>query len=468
MKWTRKRFLLLPYVALLAILVVVGCTSKEDPSETLTTCGNHSCGDLVMVTTDTSSDGFHYLNASLSPDGSQILFSADWKAMPSDPRDPGDELYTSYRQLVVIPIQEGTEPTSSLADQGATLIRLFPQNNVWYKGRPQYIAQALDDDKAYPLWEDDQSVIFCLRSQEYLADNYRLFRVDISNPDLAPFVPLFMEPEDFFESPAPPFSQHLEPTLSPAGLAMGRWLVFTRSSCALVDSFETCTGTALWALDMNTAGDNFGYDTTFFPLTNEYSRLENPRFSPDGRKIIFSGGMDVSGAGTGAGTELFTIDFDTTGLDAGTMPLDRNLKRLTFTAVSPGDPISGIFNSNPVYSNDGRNVYFISTRRAPSITLHDRNVWRIPADGSLDPVIHYFTRSDEADPSIMPDGRMLLSSALGFPTEMLNRLEEEAYQRLVVEEPDLTEVQLREAASEERRQLEFFEGVMSHIYIYRP
>ncbi|MFT5783284.1 MAG: Tol biopolymer transport system component, partial [Candidatus Krumholzibacteriia bacterium] len=129
-------------------------------------------------------------------------------------------------------------------------------------------------------------------------------------------------------------------------------------------------------------------------------------------------------------------------------------------------------NYGPVYSSDGQVIYFISTRRAPAITLHVRNLWKIPADGSTDPAVHYFTRSDEGNPSSLPDGRTLLSSSLGFPSEMLNRLEEESYQRLVAENEDLLlpldEVQLRSKANDERRQLEFFEGVMSHIYTYRP
>ena len=53
---------------------------------------------------------------------------------------------------------------------------------------------------------------------------------------------------------------------------------------------------------------------------------------------------------------------------------------------------------------------------------------------------------------------------------MLDKLEEEAYQA-AVDDPEnegLDEVQLRALANDERRQLEFFEGVMSHVYIYRP
>lgn len=70
----------------------------------------------------------------------------------------------------------------------------------------------------------------------------------------------------------------------------------------------------------------------------------------------------------------------------------------------------------------------------------------------------------------MSDGALLLSSAMGFPTEMLTRLEEEAYQRWVVrdstENLGLDEVQIQELASEEIRNLQFFENVMSHIYTF--
>jgi len=130
-------------------------------------------------------------------------------------------------------------------------------------------------------------------------------------------------------------------------------------------------------------------------------------------------------------------------------------------------------NDEPVYSRDGGSIYFVSTRRAPSITLHDRSIWRIPANGSQEPEIFFFSRSDDWEPAIMPDGSLLFSSLMGFPTEMLDRLEIEAYERLAAENIDVppadrkTEVQLRAEAADERDLLSFFEGVMSHLYIYR-
>lgn len=470
MKWTRNRFLPVSYAVVLAALVVVGCTSKQDPAETLSVCGNASCGDLVMVTTDTSSAGFHYLNPSLSPDGSRILFTADWWALPSEPKDPGDVYYVNYRQMAIIPVREGVEPERDLPSQGAELIRL-QEANIMLSGELTNLATVLNDDKGDPIWQDDEHVIFFLRLPRV---GNRLFRADLNDPGalpgLATIEPLWFEPTD--AQSAPRAWQHMNPSLS----ADGRWLLFTRSGCAIPDSLETCSNLAIYALDMSTAGANNGYGGLVFPLTAEYSRIERPRFAPDGRRIAFSGGLDVAGRND-SGTEIFTIAFDTTGLAAGTMPLDRDLDRITFTSYAEGDPLTGVLNSDPSWSADGRDIYFVSTRRAPTTTLHDRNVWRVPADGSQDPAIHFFSRYDDLDPQILPDGSLLLSSMVGFPTGMLNRLEEESYQRIKLENEQAhaanpaialyNETQLRQLAANERRQLEYFSGVMAHLYLYR-
>ena len=124
MKWLNNRFLLLAYATVLTALVVIGCTSKEDPSEVLPLCNGHSCGDLMMVTTDTSSDGFQYLNPVMSPDGTRIAFTADWWALPSDPHLDEDRPYTTHRQIGIIPVLEGIEPVQSLSDEGAELVRV--------------------------------------------------------------------------------------------------------------------------------------------------------------------------------------------------------------------------------------------------------------------------------------------------------------------------------------------------------
>jgi Tol biopolymer transport system component len=465
MTWLRHRCLPTAYLALLAALIVVGCTSKEDPSETLLVCGNHSCGELVMVTTDTSSDGFQYLNPRLSPDGATIAFTCDWGALPADPFYVGDDYFVNYRQMGLIPVQAGVEPVRNLEALGARLVRV-KDFSIVISNVSEYQQHAVNFDKGAPLWLDANDLLFPMRMRV----GSRLFRADISASP-AQVVPLYMEPSDASSSPV--IWQHLEPALSPGN----RWLAFTRSGCVIPDSIETCTGLSLWVLDMSTVEANNGYSALAFPVTREFSRIEAPAWSPDGTRLVFSGGLDVAGQ-RGMGTELFTVDFDSAGLATGAMVLDRNLRRLTSTSIADGDPLTGILNTSPCYSVDGGEIYFVSTRRAPSITLHDRNIWRVPADGSRDPEIYFFTRSDEADPSINPDGSMLFSSTVGFPWEMLDRLEAEAYQRIVqkdlfdeANDPDYTpktELQMRSEAANERQVLSFFEGVMSHLYRYRP
>ncbi len=63
-----------------------------------------------------------------------------------------------------------------------------------------------------------------------------------------------------------------------------------------------------------------------------------------------------------------------------------------------------------------------------------------------------------------------MSSQMGFPTEILDQLEQEAYDALVEENEDgsMSEVEMRNEAAAVRNQLSFFEGVMSLIYIFRP
>lgn len=471
MKWRHNRFLLLAYAALLSLLVLVGCTSKEDPAEVLVTCGEHSCGDLAMVTTDTSSNGFHYLNPSLSPDGTRILFTADWNALPSDPKDPGDAYYVNYRQMVMVPVQRGIEPSVSLLDQGAQLVRLG-EITIEFGGTFGNLPAILDDPKSDPVWEDDNNIIFSLHIRQL---GQRLFRAKLDEPHPQPnqvmSEPIWMEPSDNDDTPRR--WEHLSPNLSPDG----RWLVFARTGCAIADSFETCSGVALYAMDMTTAAVNNGYGAVVHPLTEEYSRIERPRFSNDGQRIVFSGGMDVDG-GNGVGTEIFTMDFDEAGMLAGGPQLDLNVERITYTVLDDGDPITGVLNSDPCWSNDDGTIFFVSTRRAPTTTLHDRNIWRVPSDGSQDPEIYFFSRYDDLDPLILPDGGLLMSSMVGFPTDMLNRLEEEAYQNFKQENLDehnadpenvplLNEIELRKLAKSARDDLMLFGGVMSHIYIYR-
>jgi len=88
--------------------------------------------------------------------------------------------------------------------------------------------------------------------------------------------------------------------------------------------------------------------------------------------------------------------------------------------------------------------------------------------------LYFHTRSDDYEPFINPDGSLLFSTTMGFTLSELDRLEEKAYDDLVVINevlPDslqMSEVMMRAEASDQRRLLEFFEGVMSHLYIFTP
>jgi len=466
MKWLKNRFLSLAYILLLVLLVSVGCTSKEDPAEVLPLCGNHSCGDLAMVTTDTSSEGYHYLNPTMSPDGTQILFTADWKAIPAIDHYDEDELYTIFRQIILIPKRVGVDPATSLPEQGAMLVRFDGDyTSIWIGGSSVSMSDIeFGRRKGDPCWISPDSMAYYVSTPR----GYRLFAADITGvgPNLEDKIRtsvMYMEPSD--ADIRGTSWQHMSPSVSPDG----RYMVFTRAGCAIPDSFETCSGVSLVVLDMATAGLNNGYDAVARTITNEYSRIEKPRWSPDGTRLVFAGGLDVGQNGTGVGTEIYTIDFDSEAYDNDQIELDDNLQRLTYTTYLDGDPIAGVFNSSPTFSPDGSDVIFVSTRRAPSITLHDRNLWIVPSDGRLDPQIYYFTRQDENDPEVLPDGSVLLTSQLGYTTEILNQLEEEAYQALVqANDGSMTEVEMRGLAADERRLLEFFEGVMSHLYIFRP
>ncbi len=463
MKWSHNRILMFAWTILMLVLVTIGCTSKEDPSETLVVCGNHSCGEMYMVTTDTSSEGFHYLNPSLSPNGSQILFTADWKAFPAV-RDYDNAPFAEFRQMLVMPRDQITfDPVDSLHTQQAQLIRLSGSSiPVGGSGQGEDLGEILNARKGDPIWIDDNSILFWVT----LSRGNRFFIADISNPAMAVAVPAFMEEVD--NESIPFYWHHVEPCLSPDG----RWVAFTRAGCGAPDDPSTCTNVTLHILDMESVGqDEYGYASRVFPLTNEYSRVEKPSWSPDGTKIVFSGGMDVAGL-QGFGTELYTIDFDTTGLSSDNLVLDNNIQRLTYTEYTSGDPIQGMTNTSPKYTVDGQRIIFVSTKRVPSITLRDRNIWVIPADGSLEPEIYFHTRFDDYEPSINPDGSILLSTSMGFSEDELDRLEEDAYQDIyeenILENLGKSEVVMRGEAAEQRQQLQFFEGVMSHIYIFTP
>jgi Tol biopolymer transport system component len=452
------RFPLLILVSSAIVLLAVGCTTRPEANETLTMSGNHSAGDLVMVTADTSSDGFHYLNPAISPDGTRIAFSADWAAIPPGDRLP--DVTPNIRQIAVTPNVVKASPMLGLGDSGANLVQL--RQFLFLVGdREIAVFPHLEAQKGQPVWIDDDNLMFWVKSPQ----GARIFRVNappsITSTDLLNVEILHRELSDSEQFAEIPFWEHLSPALSPNG----QWVAFSRYGYQDVDSLATTTKQSIWVFQMPEAGE---VSELAFQVSGEGSQVDEPSWSPDGRTIVFQASTDVTGTSDSYfSKELFTVDFDPEALaEDGTMELNRNIQRLTFSEAQVGSPIS-IRNSKPVFSPDGQRIVFVSDRRVPTLTFTDKNIWWIPSDGSLDPQLVFFTRSDDVDPVFTggPGNEILLSSSMGFPTEMLNVLEAEAYERILALEWQPNEVQAAALAASEREELEFFENVMSHLYL---
>jgi len=444
----RKRIdqrIILTVVAITVVGVfIIGCSTRPEVSETLPMTGNHSPGDLFMVTADTSSDGYHYLEPQMSPDNSRIVFTADWSALPPTSHPP--EIPPLVRQLIVIDAVRQDAPLNSLEQSGAQLVRIAAGGEL------------MDIQKGTPSWISDQSLLFWLET----GNGARLARVELPNPVpeelLQPEI-LYNEPED--SNPAAyQFYEHREPALSPDG----RWIAFSKFGY-IIDNYPIpVTGQSIWIMEMPQPGIQ---SEIVFQITEEAAVATEPSWSPDGSKLVFQATTDITGAPELGPKEIFTVDFDTTGYAQNEIVLNRNLNRLTNSENNNGSPIS-IRNQSPVFSPDGQNIVFISDRRAPSITLREKSIWSIPSDGGLEPSILFFSRYDDVDVSYAPglNNSIIISSAMGYPTEMLDLIEQEAFNRIMEEDPGITEVHAASQAAAIRTELEFFEGVMSHIMVF--
>jgi len=466
-KGFRNRYVVVLYLLVLATALAVCCSSKDDPDETLVMCGNHSCGELAMVTIDTSSDGFQYLDPAISPAGDRILFTADWAVIPSDP-DITEPLLT--RQLLVMPIPADIwadtrvyrNPVESITNLGGELLRVDPFTSLI--GVEHGLFDAIDYTKGNPLWIDDHTVLFKMRFDR----RDRFVIGDITDVRHVTIQVVLYEPDDLLETGGV-IIYHDNPALSPDG----RWLAFTRYSCdGDPNQPDTdCSNQSLWILDMTTIADPTA--ATYFQATSEAAGLSTPAWSPDGRMVCFSATTDLVGAASGTMTEIFRIDFDPEEAASGAGGLDRNLRRLTTTDVAEGDPLVGLQNYAPVFNENGDEIYFVSSRRAPATTQRGRSIWRIPADGRLEPELLFFSRSDDIDPTVYwPQGTLRFSSRMGFPTEMLDALQQEYFDFLTyvyndTAESPLSEVEIERRTADAREELEFFQDVMAHLFLFR-
>lgn len=458
MKRLDTRLPLLLLVGGVSLLLAVGCTTRPEPTETLAMSGNHSAADVVMVTADTSSDGYQYLDAEMAPDGTRIVFTADWPSILPPGRLP-DPL-PIVRQIAVTPNDIKTSPLLSLAEGGAQLVRLRPvRYNI--AGTDIVIDGHVDEQKGDPTWIDDDHLMFWMGGPR----GSRFFRVNASagftSADLLPMTALYREPSDDDLFTDIPNWEHLSPAISPDG----NWVAFSRFGYVDSDSLATATHQSIWVFRMPM--DDQPSDLAF-QITGEAAQVDAPAWSPDGRTLAFHATTDLVDAGDAFfSKEIFTIEFDTTGLAVdGAVELNRGIRRLTYSEPQEGSPIR-IRNTMPVFSPDGTRIAFISDRRVPALTYTDQNVWWIPVDGSLDPQLLFFTRSTEANVAFTggPGNEVLISSSFGFPTELLDVLEQEAIERIRQDNPFLNELQAVALAATEREELEFFEDVMTHLYL---
>jgi len=437
--------------------LAVGCSTRPEISEELPLAGNHSPGDLIMVTSDTTSDGFHYLEPEISPNGQRVAFTADWLAIyKGDLPDP----VPLIRSLVVKPVEAQLQPTEELGETGAALVWLgtyfFDAGDSPIQESPGNIRQ-----KGSPTWLDDENLVCWMDTPR----GARLFRLPVpagygAESQIFPEV-LFYEPDDG-KIIGWRYWMHRSPAISPDG----RWIAFSRFGYEMVDSLSSYTQQSICVVPVPGAGERADY---MIQLTDGAAICDAPAWSPDGSRITFHATPDIVGDGSPYfSVELFTVDFDTTGFaQDGAVELNKNILQLTDSPPEAGNPIA-IRNMNPTYAPDGSRIVFVSDRRAPTITLHERNIWSIPPDASLPASILFFSRNDDVDPSFVP-GRsdaLVLSSAMGFPTEMLDRLELEALERIAQENPQLDPIVVADRAASERTQLEFFARVMSHLYVF--
>lgn len=468
-----KRALVVSYIVLMAVALAVGCSTKEDPSETLDLCGNHSCGKLAMVTIDTAKDGFQYLEPAISPDQTVIAFSADWGAIPSVPPETIDPL-PQTRQILLIPVDPAVwrpagllrNPVVSLTSLGASLVRCNDFRNR-IGGQERLTTDAHRFNKGHPTWVKrpgsvaSDSLVFWIN----VSGRDRLVVAGIQDPSRVDPRILYYEPEDLLESGW--FYYHHDPELS----GDGRWLVFTRFGCDRPNAEgRECTLQSIWVLDMWTTDNPI--TARAFPVTSGASGVMTPTWSPDGRQICFSARTDLVGDASGRIWELFTINFDPESAALADPELDRDLNRITYTSVADGDPNTGLHNYAPVYDRTGTEVYFVSSRRAPASATRDRSIWSVIANGTLEPEILFFSRRDDVDPDVAADGTVVLSSGVGFPTEMLDARQavvlDSLYTLNETAEHPRTEFEIRRLAEDDRTKLEAYgSGVMSHLYLLR-
>jgi TolB protein len=126
-------------------------------------------------------------------------------------------------------------------------------------------------------------------------------------------------------------------------------------------------------------------------LTSHAGGEFRPAFSPDAKSIAFSADWDVSPTGPAAQRsregEIYLMNSD-----------GRNLRRLT---TSPG------WDGSPVWSPDGRTIYFYAKRGDKF------RVWAMNADGTHPRAVSPAGLASALSPTLSPEGRVIFAANLG-------------------------------------------------------
>lgn len=170
----------------------------------------------------------------------------------------------------------------------------------------------------------------------------------------------------------------------------GRWVIYTSYAGEALE---------LWVLDLQSG--------TARALTGNGAVNVEPRFSPDGKRIVFVSTL------FNRRFHLFTADFANGAL--------RNIQRLTgeYKSALPRYYYSAYDHEiNPVWTRDGREILYVSNR---GHIYGTGGFWRTPASvnagaGAGDDAheIHYEETNWKARPDVSPDGsRLVFSSYAG-------------------------------------------------------
>ena len=347
----------------LTLLVTTGCEDviEEDCFE--------QAGGLTQVTTDTLTVD-HY-NASLSPDGTQILFTSDYWARLDRFVNAGDKLFGQPDIGIIDTPTPGEERPPIGDDQ----MRTITGRRLSFTGLIDERNEQIDTVNAFKsevAWIDGQRFAVVM-TNTFARDRIFVCRLGdvLPNGERAVTGEAIVE-EDRLASLVPQgrvFYTFRDPAVSPDR----QWIAYARN--------YTDVGA-----DINDPADDviepqaiFAYnlvDGRIVRITNGSSRENQPTWSPDGNAIAF-----VSNGGSASLPEIYRVSFDPDAPAAERQagePFTDGRVRLTNTSDQLRLPESSF---EPTWLRDGQ-IVFTSTRRVPCSSQRIRNIWIMNGDGS--------------------------------------------------------------------------------------